>query len=220
MIFDVFKQSTLESIKVYANSPGLRQFLLTDHPADINTTPTFIETKDIELTGGEHRVDLGFTLTPGTYRLYAGENDSLGIVTDLYRSTTGAEYPYTVPGLISITGNYWSFQGNLAEGWYVGYDWEVREQGCTVGIDQIDNDNISVYPNPGTDEYILRLPESLSNGPVDVRVFDIYGKAVYAESFIPNGIGKQLDLKELSAGTYVVKVKGNNLSRQMKIVKL
>jgi len=40
-----------------------------------------------------------------------------------YRNTSGAVYPYTIPGLISITGNTFSSGQNY---WYNAYNWEVR----------------------------------------------------------------------------------------------
>jgi hypothetical protein len=69
-------------------------------------------------TTGVNTVTLNIPLTPGTYRLG-------GTQMNLYRNNSGANYPYTANGAVSITG---SSAGSAF--YYYLYDWNVTLDGC------------------------------------------------------------------------------------------
>jgi PKD repeat protein len=87
------------------------------------STGTLILAKTIFVPDGQSRVTLDFDIpTAGNYQLgvTAGSN--------LYRNNAGASYPYTIPGLLSITSS--NSTSNQLTYYYYCYDWEVQELPC------------------------------------------------------------------------------------------
>ena len=115
--FDTEKALTVISAFVDADGPGPRVVNLWDG-ADGNGNLLQSVTVNITQTGPQ-RVDLNLNVPgPGTY--------SIGLdFADLYRNNSGANYPYTAPGLMTITG---SPAG--PDFYYYFYDLEVQAEGC------------------------------------------------------------------------------------------
>jgi hypothetical protein len=63
--------------------------------------------------------------------------------------------------------------------------------------------NIAVFPNPTTDYFMLNNV----NDNVNVTVYDVNGKTIKTLNYSPN---TKVSLAGVKAGTYVVKVNGNN----------
>ena len=85
-----------------------------------NSSGTLLQSRTINVPDGQSRVTLNFDIqSPGNYEL--------GVVAGsvLYRNTTGASYPYTIGGLVSITLS--NSTTNPANYYYYCYDWEVQE---------------------------------------------------------------------------------------------
>lgn len=106
--FDVNADIRLKSVKVSANGAGLRTITLRDGGG------TVLQSFPVNIPAGRSRVNLNVDLTPGTYQLG-------GVNMNLWRNNNSSpDYPFTLPGLISITGT--SFNNTL---YYYFYDWEV-----------------------------------------------------------------------------------------------
>ncbi len=118
LIFDCFSQFILKSVKVYAQGAGDRTIEWR------NSGGTVITDTIINLIDGEQRVNLNFVIDPGTdYQLAASGT------TNMYRQTSGLNYPYAVPGVMSIrTTN----SGSTTNRYYFFYDWEI-EYGSPCG---------------------------------------------------------------------------------------
>lgn len=116
-VFDVWQACTLNSVVVYANSPGNRIIELR------SANNTVLGTVTASLSVGANTVNLNFHINPGT-------NYQLGLNTasasDLYRSTTGNYYPYNIGSCISITG---SSAGTGYYYWF--YSWNVTKDDCS-----------------------------------------------------------------------------------------
>ncbi|MEX2589010.1 MAG: PKD domain-containing protein, partial [Chitinophagales bacterium] len=124
-LFDVELPLVLKSVKVYAGSAGNRNIVLEQNG---NT----IEAATINIPAGESRVDLNFEVNPGLQYLLKIDG-----TVDLYRNSGGANYPYSIPGLISITGNN-TTTGNADDYYYYFYDWEVQELPCISPRTEVD----------------------------------------------------------------------------------
>lgn len=112
-IFTVYKSSVLKTVRVFAGASGNRTIELR------NSAGTVLQSRVVNIPNGASTVTLNFNLTPGTdYRL-----GIVGSNFNLWRSSSGANYPYTIANLISITGNSAS---DLAR-WYLYYNWQVEE---------------------------------------------------------------------------------------------
>lgn len=70
---------------------------------------------------------------------------------------------------------------------------------------------LNVYPNPVTDDAVIRLDHfaSIGLGNLSVNVYDINGKVVYTESKLQRSI-IVLDRSTFTSGMYLVEVTGNN----------
>ncbi|MFA5781396.1 MAG: PKD domain-containing protein, partial [Bacteroidales bacterium] len=117
--FNCYTPATLKSVKVFANSAGYRTIELT------NSAGTLLMDTTVNIPSGQSRVTLDFDIPVGTgLRLgTAGQNN-------LWRNNSGASFPYTLPGLVSITGNSASDPGY----YYYFYDWEVDKAGCSSNM--------------------------------------------------------------------------------------
>jgi Zn-dependent metalloprotease len=112
--FTVYQNCTLATGVVYAGSAGNKTFTLWDNAGNQITQRT------VNVPGtGMQTVTLNIPLPPGQYRLG-------GTSMNLYRNNAGASYPYTSPGVLSITGS--SAGGGF---YYYLYNWTVNLDGCT-----------------------------------------------------------------------------------------
>nr|MDQ3046852.1 T9SS type A sorting domain-containing protein [Bacteroidota bacterium] len=216
--FDVLAPCTLNTVKVYTVTAGTRTIQLK------NSTGTVINSLTINVPADTTILTLNFPLTPGTgYQLTtdgALNTTNFGTTNPKFqRSSSGVSYPYTIPGMISLTG---SDQGPSY--YYYFYDWKVQapSYNCisartpvtatvtsSVGINTFDSDNIvSVYPNPASD-LVNILFGSAVNASAVIEMTDLTGRVVGSWS-VENalqGQTKQLNVAAMSAGTYFVTVK-------------
>lgn len=123
LIFDAFNTMTLKSVKVYAQNTKDRTIVIKDEDDNI------IHDTTINLTSGEHRIELNFTIPVGVnYKIECTTPNS-----QLYRNSNGSSYPYTVNNLLSITDNS---AGN-PDYYYYFYDWEVIGTPCISVRDEV-----------------------------------------------------------------------------------
>jgi hypothetical protein len=83
----------------------------------------------------------------------------------------------------------------------------------TLSLGGFDNANFKYYPNPVTDV----LTVSYSNVISDVVVYNLLGQQMLTSK--PNATQTQVDLSSLTAGTYMVKVTSDEVSKTIKVVK-
>lgn len=116
-LFTTYAPARIVSVWVDASGAANRTFNL------YNGNGTLMESRNIFVPSGQSRVTLNFDMpVTGNYQLgvTAGSN--------LYRNNTGASYPYTINGLLSITAS--NSTTNPAIYYYYVYDWEVQELPC------------------------------------------------------------------------------------------
>ncbi len=212
LIFDVFKPCELVSVLVYAsNGPKNRTVELRDQNG------TVLQQATINIPNGTQRISLNFSLTPGTdYQL----GISQATTPDLFRNNSGPSYPYTLPGLVSITRS--SANTNPFGYYYFYYDWEVREAACEsprtkvdgvvqfpVGISQADADiDFTVYPNPTNDQATVTFNVT-ENGNAQVDVIDLRGKVVrnlHSGNITAGSKTYNFSVRDIAEGVYHVRV--------------
>lgn len=218
LFFNVNSPFTLKSVKVFAIDSA-------------NANPRTIQVVDAadvilgEITAvipdGESRVELNFDLLPGQgYKLRATENPRMK------RNDENVTYPYTLgnnAGIIYDT-NYG------LDYYYYFYDWEIKEPDlvCTTqrfpvtievdlcsGMSNMSPAKITVYPNPATGMISLSHTGKIQNGKVEIQ--DISGRIV--KQFFTGDNHPVLDIKDLSAGLYVLIWSDENTSAVTKFVK-
>jgi len=303
LYFDCYSPVTLVSVKVYAQGAGNRTITL------IQNTVT-LQSLTVNIPDGTSRVTLNFPVPVGT-------QFELGIAgnVNLFRNNAGASFPYTLSGLISITGTN---AGNAGY-YYYFYDWELQTPPCisarvpvtatvtpiptagfnsnisanngsftdnslgatsyhwnfgdpasgandssslqnpthifsglgsfqvcltvknaagcsnsicktvnitSLGVAQIGNyENISVYPNPVSQELTIEFPVALSGEKWLLKLTDILGKVIEEKTVSPStpnitSHGKyNWDLSQLSPGTYILILQNEHEKIIRKIVR-
>jgi PKD repeat protein len=112
--FNVLTPLTLVSVLVYASGAMSRTIQLKDN------TGAILRDTTLYVNDGPSRLNLNWLLpVQNNLRM------AVAATADMGRRNSGASYPYTIPGVISITG---SSAG--AGFYYFFYDWEVKQEDC------------------------------------------------------------------------------------------
>ncbi|MBV5343992.1 T9SS type A sorting domain-containing protein, partial [bacterium] len=76
------------------------------------------------------------------------------------------------------------------------------------------NSNISISPNPFIDNFSINMPDGVSK----LDIFDLTGKIIYHNDFL-NQKSEVIDLSGKQSGLYILKLIGNQINYQEKIIK-
>lgn len=88
----------------------------------------------------------------------------------------------------------------------------ARSGGVTGINEEIKTEELLVYPNPGNGNFNLDLPY-----PGKITVVNLLGEQIFEDNL---AAGKhQLHLENCKSGVYIVKISGNDQSRQVQIIK-
>ena len=128
VLFTAEKAFTIKSVLVRAQGAGNRDIRLYDAAGQILTTLT------VNIPNGDSRVTLNLKVpAAGSYGLGAGPN------VNLFRSNSDITFPYTIDGLVTITGS------NSTNRYYYFYDWEVQPTPCRSASTNV---TLNVVPGP------------------------------------------------------------------------
>lgn len=79
-----------------------------------------------------------------------------------------------------------------------------------AGVENLQNNNLMVYPNPGNGVFYLNTPAS---GNLSVRVSDMKGRVVWMNPSLQMKSGKtEIDLRSLNQGIYIIEVNQSSRS--------
>ena len=121
LVFKALSNFILDTVYVYASSTGLVKVNLVDTATGmvIDSAMTNITSSQV---GQKTPIPVQISVAGGSsYHL----NATGSTVSDLYRTNSGANYPYVIPGILSITRAI----NNAAGYYYFFYDWHVKH-GC------------------------------------------------------------------------------------------
>jgi len=122
-----------------------------------------------------------------------GNNFSKVVLTDL------------TPGEV-ITARVWGYSGASGAFKISAYD-------ASLANVKFDNEMFKAYPNPVKDLLNLSYTQNISN----VEIFNMLGQQVFAKTV--NATQGQVDMSNLAAGTYLVKVATDNQVKTIKVIK-
>ncbi|MCF8374343.1 MAG: S8 family serine peptidase [Bacteroidales bacterium] len=119
------KELWIVSAWVEVQTAGDRTFYLWD---DVNGMGNAIQEVIVNIPAGTGRIDLGFHVpAPGPYSI-GGSN------VDMYRNTSWVNYPFILPGLITLTGS----SGNPSGVFYFYlYDLEIQQAPCRSQMEDV-----------------------------------------------------------------------------------
>jgi PKD repeat protein len=126
--FDALSDVTISKATVFASGAASRTFTLK------NSGGTVLDTRVLNIPDGESIIELNFEVPAGEdYAIHVNTANNLSYTGDYGGPNVG--YPFTVPGIISITGNNYSNSF-----WYFLYDIEVFQgfgDGCTSSRESV-----------------------------------------------------------------------------------
>lgn len=223
--FNVLSPCTLASVKVFASTTGTKTIQLKDNTGTVINSMT-----TASITAGDSMVvNVNFPLAVGTgYRLCCPSSPGL------IRNSTGASYPYTASGLVSIT-NGWTGTVTSSAAYYYFYDWKIQTANvyCTsarvpvtatvttaTGINALSNGNgVQVYPNPASDQLNIAF-EGNVNGQTTIELIDVTGRVIRTAQVENASQGQvlQLDVNDVRAGSYMISIKSATSNLIQKVV--
>lgn len=92
-----------------------------------------------------------------------------------------------------------------------------NEEGAITSLGNLDDNDVSVYPNPTTGHIQLHLPQN--SGVKEVHILDISGRLLKSELLKVNQQNYQLDITSLPQGTYLLNIAGERGKVMKRVVK-
>jgi hypothetical protein len=168
LIFDVLEPggTTIESVDVFPSTAAGTAYSIQLLNSSGLLLQEYFGTTTVA-SGQRETAPVNFSVPFGTqYRI------KFGVTSGFFRNTTGANFPYTLPGLISITGH--NFSG-YPQYYYFFYNWKVGSgSGC-----ESDRIPVTAYVIiPAEDIAIIEIPE-----PVDGCTFGTEDITVKVKNF-------------------------------------
>lgn len=229
LIFDVEETFVLKRVTVSTDQPGIRRIEVWDANEEV------LMFKDVDLPVGETEVALDFVLEPGTGYQLATNSDTnqstLGTTSPrLLRSDEGVDYPYEVPGVVSI------ITANFGSGfYYYFFDWqiEVEPTKCysdrvpvtvTLGPNAVAEvepfGKLAVQPNPSNGQFTLDL-NPIESGNAQLTITGLTGQQVFTEKLNVVENVRQLrpiDLSNVPSGVYFLKITSSERAGWLKLI--
>ena len=141
-------------------------------------------------------------------------------------STIIASAQSITPSIINSTGGTATF-GNLVVDWNVGESMittqtngfivtngQLQPVDGIISVEELNSSwNVSVYPNPARDEFVITAPNS---GIYEASLFDLAGKFI-SKQLLNNT--NRIDVRSLANGSYYLQVR-NTASQEFKTITL
>lgn len=228
LFFDVYSTVTIKGVYVYPMGTGTGTVDIALQDGNVSPAVT-LQTITVNLTGTPEPyiktyVPLNFVVGPGSnYKLVmlTRSGNVSGLVRESGSSWGG--YPFTVPGMVSITGG--NLSGNTtSSSYYYFYDWEVSNKceserkmttatvNC-LGTSEVEaRDQMKVYPNPFKETIIISDIEKARS----LQVLDVSGRIIKT---IDN-LSKEIHLGDLKSGLYILNLTmKDGTQKQTKVIK-
>ncbi len=220
ILFDVYQDVVIKSVKVDAETGGIATFTILDDNGDL------VFKKDVDLVSGIQNVDLNAQLSSGQdYEMHC---DFASGTKNLWSSDI-AEYPYYTSGLLSISGNT-----NDLSSYPFFFDWAVEEFNCesemhsvTVSVKDINEVSLPTYnfyvDNSNGMNYFIDFFFK-QNSVVKFGLYGINGQLVFeVDKDYPKGentvdVNDLLGLNTYSTGVYFITISGGGVEETEKIV--
>jgi hypothetical protein len=146
---------------------------------------------------------VSFSVSPSGigYDWRFGDNDSSSAISPYHVYTHSQNY---LVSIYTTTANQCTVYGSII----------LPFTAVTTGINGINDQPINIYPIPAADVlHISQLP-----GAADVGLYDVTGKKVIGQS-VEAGAAIGIDIEGLSPGIYILKITGDNINLNQKVVK-
>jgi len=141
---------------------------------------------------------------------------------NLYRNSSGANYPYLIGNLASITGH--NSPWGDPEYHYFFYNLEIQEnclsnfaEATAVFIfpsatNNILNTSFSIFPNPSTNSINISADATIEL----INILDVRGSLVFSKSYSRTNIS--IDISKLAKGMYTVQLISKDASSTQQLI--
>ena len=220
LIFDVLSKIQLKSVDVKAVGNQDRTIIILD-----SNNNTVYEKTFSNFNTGIHTLELNAVLFPGNnYKIGLSPNSTV----NLFRANSGANFPYVIPGMISINKSMLSPINTSIQQYYYFFNWNVCDAMCEsersevkVITDDCENINdiadITLFPNPNQGAFTIRVPRS-SNG--SLTLYNMLGQELYKSQFSALVERVPIDLPFLNNGIYnlYIEIDGNQILKKFTVI--
>ncbi len=141
---------------------------------------------------------------------------------------TGNPYPFTIPNVISITGNSASSATNpnqFQNYYYYLYNMKIQTNDCIssrtpVTISGINNTpGLNAWPNPNTTGQFNVSFNTGTTSNFQIEMYDLLGRRCYSQNYFSSGyFSTQINVANLITGMYILSVRQGNKSYKMKVL--
>ena len=211
--FDALTSLTINAVTVTASTTANRTIFVK------NSAGVEIDSLTVNIATGTQTVTLNFKVPAGTgYTLGCSSSSNL------WREKSGAVYPYTIPGVMSITGSTSTSSGY----YYYFYNIQVSSPSClssmvsvtatvnanaTTGIEESSETLVNVFPNPNNGQFTVAI-NNPNNEKFNLLIDNVVGKSVYSES-VTEKCTKDLSLPK---GIYFLRLVGTEKTITKKLI--
>ena len=216
LAFDVYKKMTLKSVDVRAGGSQDRIIVILDSINNI-----IFEKTITNIISGINTLDLSVELFPGNnYKIGISTNS----VVNLFRANSGANFPHTIPGILSINNSLIALNNPTTQQYYYFFNWEVCEPQCesrrsevkiiTDDCKNINNlDDLILFPNPNQGSFTLRIPKNKSG---KLKIINMLGQTLQEAKFSAIVEKVFVDATDLSKGVYNlwIEIDGNTVVKK------
>lgn len=201
--FTALQPFKLVSVKVYSNLAANRTIQLR------NSSGVILQSTTVNIGTGMQIVPLNFDVPAGT-DLQLGIQGNGG---NMYRNSAGAVYPYSIPGLVSITNSSAGTPGY----YYFFYNWEIQQLPCSsvrvpvaVSVQPCTDVNelspvidVMVVPNPAT-EMAKVVVKGADGKTMNMEIRNSIGQLVYSQSAQAGNEPVLINVSHFGRGVYFV----------------
>ncbi|MGD0710455.1 MAG: C1 family peptidase [Bacteroidales bacterium] len=202
LMFDTYIPLTIDSVTVYESTAGSRTIFLE------NSSGTDLDSVIITTVTGKQTIALNFSVPAGTGYMLGATSACY-----LWRETSGAAFPYTVPSVISITGSNSSMTGYYYfYNWIIGYSTTCSSVRVPViatvtnGINEISEGSFAVFPNPNTGSFDIKLfNQNIQNATISIT--NVLGQTLLEKNVMNNNSPIHIDAENIQQGMYYLMIK-------------
>lgn len=210
LLFDVHQKINIKSIDVKADGNQDRTIIILDSSNHIVFEKTFNN-----FITGIQTLELNASLFPGNnYKIGLSPNTTV----NLFRANSGANFPYEIPGLLTITKSMITPINTSTQQYYYFFNWKVCNALCEsersevrIFTDDCENiqdlQDIVIFPNPNAGIFTVRVPKNQSG---NLKVVNMLGQTVYENDFSAIVERVFVNIPSLSKGLYSLSVRINN----------
>ena len=210
LLFDVHQKINIKSIDVKADGNQDRTIIILDSSNHIVFEKTFNN-----FITGIQTLELNASLFPGNnYKIGLSPNTTV----NLFRANSGANFPYEIPGLLTITKSMITPINTSTQQYYYFFNWKVCNALCEsersevrIFTDDCENiqdlQDIVIFPNPNAGIFTVRVPKNQSG---TLKVVNMLGQTVYENDFSAIVERVLVNIPSLSKGLYSLSVRINN----------